>query len=74
MGRFKQKILFTGLRLCGSEIPVKYKEIVKLSRMSQKELQQYQLDKLEKCLLYAYQNVPYYHEIFSELNIINGES
>lgn len=73
MGQLKQKILFTGLRLCGSGIPVKYTEIVKLSKMKQKELQRYQLDKLEKCLLYAYQNVPYYHEIFSKQNIINGE-
>lgn len=76
MGKIKQKILFCGLKCCGSGISAKYNEILKLSKMNREDLQGYQKRKLEKCLLDAYKNVPYYNKELKKANLImsDGES
>lgn len=71
MGKWKQELLFTGLSLSGSGIPAKYKEIVKLSTMNPNTLREYQQEKLARCLIDAYKNVPYYHDILSQAGVVN---
>lgn len=73
MGKWKQKLLFAGLTISGSQIPSKYKDIVRLSGMTSEDLRKYQREKLGRCLTDAYKNVPYYHDIFSRLGIINEQ-
>jgi phenylacetate-CoA ligase len=73
MGLLKQRILFGGLHLCGSGIPNKYNEIMKLSRMDSRKLQQYQKEKIEANLIYAYYNVPYYHNLLSKAGVITAD-
>lgn len=73
MGKLKQKLLFLGLRICGSGIPVIHNEIVKLSKLNQEALFQYQRGKLEKCLAEAYRYVPYYRDILSEAGVVNDK-
>lgn len=74
MGKWKQELLFAGLSASGSGIPLKYKEIVRLNNMSQKSLQKYQKEKLGRCLIDAYKYVPYYHEIFNQLGVVNEQN
>ncbi len=71
MGKWKQELLFAGLSISGSGIPLKYKEIVRLSRMKQESLRKYQQEKLGRCLIEAYKNVPYYHDIFSQIGLVS---
>lgn len=73
MGKIKQKVLFSGLKLCGSGIPQKFEEIVALSKKSGEELKLYQKNKLESLLLYAYKNVLYYHDIFKQVGAVNEQ-
>lgn len=73
MGKLKQKILFCGLKLVGSGIPEKYSEIVRLSNLNQEDLKDYQKNKLEDMLVYAYENVPYYHETLLKAGVIDDQ-
>lgn len=73
MGIIKQKVLFAGLKLCGSGIPDKFQEISVLSKKNSEELKLYQRNKLENLLLYAYEYVPYYHDVFKREGVINGQ-
>lgn len=71
MGKWKQELLLAGLSLSGSRIPQKYKEIVKLNAMEPDSLQKYQQDKLGRCLIDAYKNVPYYHDILGQTGVVD---
>ena len=73
MGTLKQKTLFLVLSLCGSGIPSKYNEIIRLSQLDRRELRLYQQDKIEENLLYAYNNIPYYHDILTKANVITKD-
>lgn len=66
--------MLTGLSISGSGIPLKYKEIVKLSRMNQASLRKYQQEKLGRCLIDAYRNVPYYRDIFNQVGLVNEQN
>ena len=74
VGKWKQELLFAGLTISGSGIPSKYKEIVRLSGMNPEVLRKYQREKLGRCLIDAYRNVPYYHDIFSKLGVVNKQN
>ncbi len=73
MGRLKQEVLFCGLKLCGSGIPEKYNQISKLSKLNKTHLKKYQMEKLKKCIQYAYHNVPYYHKVLAEAGVMTDD-
>jgi len=71
---WRKPLIFGLLHVTGSKIPQYLKEIEELQYKPQDEIRGYQEEKLEKLLLHAYTNVPYYHRILPEVEVIkNGE-
>lgn len=70
---WRKPLILAGLYLTGSNIPKYLKEIERVSQLPQKEIKTYQEEKLQKLLLYAYHNVPYYHRILPEAGVISDE-
>jgi phenylacetate-CoA ligase len=70
MINWRKPVIFALLYLSGSKIPKYLKEIKKIDKFSLEEKEQYQKDKLEKTLLHAWKNVPYYHKVLSEANVV----
>ncbi len=70
---WRKSLIFTGLYLTRSKIPQYLAEIEKIERLPQEEMKKIQEKKLEKLLLHAYKNVPYYHRILSEVEVIRNE-
>ena len=67
-------IILSLLYLSRSRIPNHIKEINRVNGYSPKEIENYQKQKLKTLLLHAYENVPYYHEVFTDIElIIDGE-
>jgi phenylacetate-CoA ligase len=58
------------LKLIGRSYQGQYDEMRLIT--TQNELLQFREDYLKKVLLHAYQNVPYYHNIFDEISLVRG--
>jgi phenylacetate-CoA ligase len=54
----------------GNKIPFILKEIKRLEFTDKETLQQHSRKKLEELLIHAYNNVPYYHKILQESNVV----
>jgi len=72
MINWRKPIIFFLLYLSGSKIPRNLSEIKKIDRASLKEKMEFQKEKLNKILLHAYNNVPYYHKILDEVGVIKN--
>jgi len=69
---WRKFIIFVLLCLSKSKIPFFLSEIKKIEKLSSKEKRKYQEEKLKRILLYAWQNVPYYHRILQESQVIQN--
>ncbi|OQA31901.1 MAG: hypothetical protein BWY55_00198 [archaeon ADurb.Bin336] len=67
---WRKPIIFTLLKLTGSKIPSILKEIEQIDNSSKEETEAYQKDKLEKILLHAWQNVPYYTRVLEKAKVV----
>ncbi|MFA5599165.1 MAG: hypothetical protein WDA06_01075 [Phenylobacterium sp.] len=67
---WRKPIIFILLYLSGSKIPRYLKEIDRIDSFSLKEQKEYQCKKLEKLLLYAWENVPFYRRVLEEVGVI----
>lgn len=68
---WRKPAIFLSLYLSGSKIPCNLQVIKKLSGASKNEIKNFQDKKLEKILLHAYMNVPYYHRILPQSGVIS---
>ncbi|MFA6583648.1 MAG: hypothetical protein WCS77_05060, partial [Elusimicrobiaceae bacterium] len=59
------------LRLSGSRVPEYFDEMKKFSRMSRAEIKAVQRERLEKLLVYAWENVPYYRTILESCAVVS---
>lgn len=73
MLNWRKPLIYILLHLSGSQIPKNLKEIRRIEKFSEKDKEIYQKDKLEKLLLYASQNVPYYKRILHEAGVVRKE-
>ena len=65
-----RKFVISGLlAVSGSNILKNLKEIQSFEKLSKKELEDIQNNKLKKLLVHSYKNVPYYFNILNHLNI-----
>lgn len=70
---WRKPVIYALLHLTGSKIPANLRRIKSLEKMSPGELKVFQEDKLKKLLLHSYKNVPYYHRILRENDVIDGK-
>jgi phenylacetate-CoA ligase len=70
MINWRKPVIFALLYLTGSKIPKYLKEIKKIDKFSLEEKEQYQKDKLEKILLHAWKNVPYYTKVLTKTGVV----
>jgi phenylacetate-CoA ligase len=68
---WRKPLILSGLAISGSSIPSYIREIERVSRLSNDEINKYQQVKLECLLMHAYQNVPHYRRVLSEANVIS---
>jgi len=68
---WRMPVIYALLYLTGSKIPANLRHIKSLEKMSYGELKLFQEDKLKKLLLHSYKNVPYYHRILREQDVID---
>ncbi|MGI6775825.1 MAG: phenylacetate--CoA ligase family protein [Patescibacteria group bacterium] len=73
MINYRKPIIYSALYLSGSKIPQYFKEIKRIERFSDKEIKFYQEEKLKLVLLYAWKNVPYYHNVLSSTEVVNND-
>ncbi|MFA5125792.1 MAG: phenylacetate--CoA ligase family protein [archaeon] len=67
---WRKPIIFALLKITGSKIPSILKEIEQIDNSSKKEIEDYQKDKLEKILLHAWKNVPYYSKVLTKARVV----
>jgi len=70
MINWRKPVILTLLYLTGSKIPSILKEIQKIDNSSKKEIEEYQKQKLEKILLQAWENVPYYTKVLTKAKVV----
>ena len=71
---WRKPLIFGLLHLTRSKIPRYLKEIERLQYKPEEEIREHQENKLNKLLLHAYRNVPYYHRVLKEAEVVvNGE-
>jgi len=68
---WRKPVIYALLYLTGSKIPANLRHIKSLEKISHGELKLFQEDKLKKLLLHSYKNVPYYHRILREHDVID---
>ena len=68
---WRKPVIYALLHLTGSKIPANLKCIKSLERLSQEELKIFQDNKLKELLLHSYKNVPYYHRILRDSDVID---
>ena len=68
---WRKPVIYALLYLTGSKIPANLKCIKSLERLSQEELKIFQDNKLKELLLHSYKNVPYYHRILRDSDVID---
>lgn len=71
MSNWRKPLIFFLLQLTGSNIPKNLKTITKLDALSVAEKETYQKQQLEKLLLHAYKNVPYYSTLLPAVGVID---
>jgi len=71
MINWRKPLILAGLTLSGSKIPRYLKEVERVSLLSKDEIAEYQQAKLERLLIHAYQNVPYYHRVLPKAGVIS---
>jgi phenylacetate-CoA ligase len=67
---WRNPIIYALLYISGSKIPKYLKEIQRIEKLPEKELKEYQNRKLEKLLLHAWKNVPYYTKILEDSQVV----
>ena len=66
----KSKIFDSFRRLNGTNFKQEYLKIKRLH--NEKELLKFQNENLKNLLYHAYKNVPYYHRLFKDIDLIHG--
>jgi phenylacetate-CoA ligase len=69
---WRKPFIYFLLYATGSKIPKYLKQIRKYEYLSQEEMAELANRKLERLLFHAYNNVPYYHKILEESNVVVG--
>ncbi|MFA6918790.1 MAG: hypothetical protein WC244_01585 [Patescibacteria group bacterium] len=69
---WRKPVIYLILYLSGSKIPEIIKEIKRVANFSIEDKERYQKEKLKKILLHAYNNVPYYRDVFIKEGIIEN--
>lgn len=67
---WRKPLIFGLLHVTGSKIPQYLKEIEQLQYKPQDEIRRHQEEKLNKLLLHAYENVPYYNKILRDSEVV----
>lgn len=67
---WRKPVIYFLLYVSGSKIPKYLKQIKKYEYLSADELRELTNTKLERLLLHAYRNVPYYHRILEQSGVI----
>jgi phenylacetate-CoA ligase len=67
---WRKPVIYAMLYVGGSKIPQCLKTIKQLEFASREQIEEMTNEKLEKLLLHAYNNVPYYHRLLSECDVI----
>lgn len=67
---WRKPLIYLSLYLMWSKIPKNLKEILKLNKVSERELKKYQEEKLKKIILHCWKSVPYYKSILEERKIV----
>lgn len=68
---WRKPIIYLLLYLSGSKIPKILREIEAINKLPPSKKKKYQQKKLEKILLHAHNNVPYYHKILKKSGVIS---
>ena len=68
---WRNPVIYALLYLTGSKIPANLRHIKSLEKISHGELEVFQDNNLKKLLLHSYKNVPYYHRILREHDVID---
>jgi phenylacetate-CoA ligase len=72
---WRKPLIYSLLYTSGSRIPKYLKQIKKYEYLSGQQLKELTNNKLEKLLVHAYNNVPYYHKILKECNtVVDGKA
>jgi phenylacetate-CoA ligase len=67
---WRKPVIFSLLRLRGSHIPVYLEQMRRCESFSREGLETLRTDKLTCMLQHAYENVPYYHRILGEYDVV----
>ena len=67
---WRKPVIYAMLHISGSRIPQCLKTIKQLEFASREQIEEMTNQKLEKLLLHAYNNVPYYHRLLPEFGVI----
>jgi phenylacetate-CoA ligase len=67
---WRKPILFTLLYLSGSKVPEYLSEIKRVENLPDQQKESYQKEKLEKILLHAWKNVPYYTKVLTKTGVV----
>lgn len=67
---WRKPVILSLLKLTGSEIPDNLEFIKSIEYKSKEEIKAIQVDKLEKLLLHAHKNVPYYNKILKASGVV----
>ena len=67
---WRKPLIYTLLYTSGSKIPKYLKQIRKYEYLSQEDIRKLTNEKLEKLLIHAYNNVPYYHKILKKCGVV----
>jgi len=71
---WKKTIILAGLYFTGSKIPKILRFIENIEYGSKEEIEKVQKDQLEKLLLHAHRNVPYYKKILENCGVVVNET
>ncbi len=71
---WRKTLIFTLLRLSGSEIPKALKHIERMHTMDSDELKKIQKSRLSFLLLHSAKHVPYYREILSRCGVVQNSN
>lgn len=67
---WRKPVIYAMLYVSGSKIPQYLKTIRQLEFASREQIAEIMNEKLEQLLLHAYNNVPYYHKVLPECDVI----
>jgi len=70
IGNWRSTIIPMAFRLSGSRAFNYYEEILKISKMNENDLKNYQASKLKNLLIHSHKNVPYYRDILAKYDVV----